>query len=129
MKRIYLVILVALMTCINCNILSAQGLEWPWGESEFSVRNPPDAYGEWNFYGNQAVYITLTNYNVLPVYAVLEWPSYNRFEHFSLLPGQDSDERRFDKFGYVPISWKFVVYIKSDSGWVIGKARWSLRGM
>ena len=115
------------MVIFHYNIVAAQ---WAQGESECSLRNPPDSQKEWIFYGNQRVHMTLSNFNILPVYTVLEWNHVtSSFCHFYLLPQQSTEERKYEIWGTTSISWKFYIYIQSDSGWVVGRAWWFVNGM
>lgn len=90
------------------------------------LRNPPDSSVDWKFHGNQTVWVSLENGNVLGVTATLgeycagKW----QYEHYVIAPFYTTEEKKYSIFGNPPIVWNFSISTASDAALITGHARW-----
>ncbi len=95
-------------------------------ESICFLTNPPISSTDWNFYGNQGIWVKLENCNVLGVTASLgeyfcgRW----KYNHYIIPPMCETTECYYSIFGETPIPWKFNISTASSVAMITGHARW-----
>lgn len=131
MKKIKLTLALCLLACTTiCLFASNSEIEQKTRSSSSStciLRNPPDFNLIWNFEGNQVIWVTIKNGNVLGVTVSLKCEIFAKDDtkRLILLPFQETEEMRYDTFGYVPIGWQFKLSTTSVSALIYGYAHWS----
>lgn len=91
------------------------------------LRNPPDSSVDWKFYGNQTVWVSLENGNVLGVTATLGLYNAGKWEYkqYVIAPFYTTEEKAYSIFGNPPIIWNFSISTASDAALITGHARWN----
>lgn len=88
--------------------------------------NPPNQTIDWNFGGNQVIFVSIHNFNVLPVMITLECNTgYQKKRNLYILPLKDIKDIRYDIFSKVPVGWRFFVSTISDAASVAVWAIWN----
>lgn len=96
-------------------------------ESVCYLTNPPTSSTDWNFYGNQGIWVKLENCNVLGVAATLgeyfcgQW----KYHHYIIQPFDETTEIYYSTFGDTPILWKFNISTASSVAMINGHAKWN----
>ena len=110
------------------NVYAGWGIEEEKGFSTCALVNPPHSSVEWRFTGNQTVYITLENGNVLGVIAFLtfDFGGISETKVYELLPFASSQEEPYSNFRAVPVPWCFNLSAVGDAALVYGHARWAV---
>lgn len=129
MKKIKLTLALCLLACTTiCLFASNSEIKQKTRSSSTCIlRNPPAFNLIWNFEGNQVIWATIKNGNVLGVTVSLKCEIFAKDDtkRLILLPFQETEEMRYDTFGYVPIGWQFKLSITSVSALIYGYAHWS----
>lgn len=95
-------------------------------ESHVTVVAPPSTLTNWEFYGNQGIWVYFENLNPVPVaFGFIHKFAGQREEHYvSLLPRQSTRDGYFSIFGQTPILWRFEIIVSSPVALFAGHARW-----
>lgn len=130
MKRLKFILSIGLSCCLVLSLFAftANAADTRAAtSSSCSLVNPPNSEITWRFDGNQVVWVTVENGNVLGVTATLSCDIFATPDTKSwvLLPYGKTDELKYDIFGNVPIGWRFTLSTISDAALIYGKAHWN----
>lgn len=120
-KFILLGILVAAFT----HSQQSMAYQYPTSSS-INYIYPPDVSKDWQFYGNQGIYIYVANCNPQIANILLTWHhSVSETKAFIALPLQRSKEEYYSIFGNVPIFWNFTISTPNGAANVWLHANWA----
>lgn len=123
--KLYVCAFVAMALCLTIEIAKAAGSKAALTSTCF-LRNPPESSVDWKFYGNQKVWVSLENGNVLGVAATLgEFHTNWQYEHYIIAPFNKTPEQTYSKFSDTPVVWRFSISTASDAALTTGHARWN----
>lgn len=95
------------------------------GRSGMALINPPNSSIYWNFEGNQRIYTSFKNNNVLGVTLLIECGTTDQSIPV-VIPPMIAVEHYFDIFDYTPILWDFKISTASTVANVLCYAEWDL---
>lgn len=127
MKRIRFVICSGIFLCLALTLSAfSNGKESTRADTSSTciLRNPPNTSVNWRFGGNQVIWVTVENGNILGVTATLTWENFSDTKNWVLLPFQKTDKIRYDVFGHVPIGYRFILSTISDAALLTAQATW-----